>query len=171
MLARHPAFFPAGELPVVGNLSFVVHQQGEEGAKALGTRYLAMAEALAPGLRILDTQPENFKFVGLLRQAIPSARILHVTRDPEAHARALPRKLYLQSGNDYTNDSNDLAAYLAGYRSLMSFWSQRFPDFIIDVASSAQGADMRAILDFLGAVWDPSVATNFVSEPRIRGSF
>lgn len=171
MLARHPAFFPAGELPVVGNLSFVVHQQGEEGAKALGTRYLAMAEALAPGLRILDTQPENFKFVGLLRQAIPSARILHVTRDPEAHARALPRKLYLQSGNDYTNDSSDLAAYLAGYRSLMSFWRQRFPDFIIDVASSTAGADMRSILDFLGAVWEPAVATNFVSEPRIRDSF
>ena len=168
MLARHPAFFPAGELPVVGNLSSAVHQHGKEAAKALGPRYLAMAETLAPGLRILDTMPENFKFIGLLRQAIPSARILHCTRDTAAHAHALPHKLYLQSGNDYTNDPTDLAAYLSAYRGLMSFWRQRFPDFILDVDTAATTVDMPAILDFLGAPPDPAVAAPFASEPRIQ---
>ena len=171
MLARHPDFFPAGELPVVGNLSGSVHQHGKDGAKALGTRYLAMAAALAPGRRIIDTMPQNVMFAGLLRQAIPSARILHCIRDPAAHARALPRKLYLQSGNDYTNDPADLAAYLTAYRSLMSFWRQRFPDFILEVDINAVSTDMRPILDFLGAPWDPAVAAPFASEPRIRGSF
>ena len=163
MLARHPAFFPAGELPVVGNLSGGVHQHGEEAAKALGRRYLAMAEALAPGRRILDTMPQNFMFLGLLRLALPSARILHCTRDPVTHARALPRKLYLQSGNDYTNTPTDLAAYLSAYRGLMSFWHQRFPGFILDVDTSAPAT----ILEFLGVPWAPAVAEPFASEPRI----
>lgn len=167
MLARHPAFFPAGELQVVGNLSGGVHQHGKEAAKALGDRYLAMAKALAPGLRILDTQPENFRFVGILRQAIPSARILHVTRDPDAHARALPRKLYLQSGNDYTNDPADLSAYLAAYHELMSFWRQRFPDYVLDVNVTAGSVDMLTVLQFLGVPWDPATAAPYASEPRV----
>lgn len=163
ILARHPAFFPAGELSVVGNLSSGVHLHGGDGAKALGRRYLAMAEALAPGRRILDTMPNNFISIGLLRLALPGARVLHCTRDPADHARALPRKLYLQSGNDYANNPADLAAYMAAYRELMSFWRQRFPGFILDV----DGTQLAAVTEFLGVAWDRALAQPYVSEPRL----
>ncbi len=169
MLARQAVFFPAGELAVVGNLSGSVHQSGAEAAKAFGQRYLAIAETLAPGHRILDTMPNNFMFLGLLRLALPGARVLHATREPAAHARALPRKLYLQSGNDYVNDPADLLAYMAAFRELMSFWNQRFPGFIMNVDTAAPEAGLPAVLDFLGVVPNPSKSVPFISEPRISG--
>lgn len=171
MLARHPDFFPAGELSVLGIRSSGVHQRGKdgaEGAETLGKQYLAMAEALAPMRRILDTMPNNFLLLGHLRLALPTARILHCTRDSAAHSTALQRKLFLQGGNEYTSDPADLAAYMTAYRDLMSFWHQRFPDFILDVDTADIAQQLPAILSFLGSPWDPAVTSPYVSEPRLR---
>jgi len=170
MLARHPDFFPAGELSVAGIRSSGVHQRGKdgaEGAETLGKQYLAMAGALAPMHRILDTMPNNFLLLGQLRLALPTARVLHCTRDPEAHAVALQRKLFLQGGNEYTSDTADLTAYMGAYRDLMSFWRQRFPDFIHDVDMADPAPQLPAVLNFLGAPCDAAVAAPFVSEPRL----
>ncbi|RYE86651.1 MAG: sulfotransferase, partial [Hyphomicrobiales bacterium] len=172
MLARHPVFYPGGELSAAATHSSAVHQRGKDGAQAaaaLGRRYLAMAAALAPGRRLLDTMPNNFLLLGTLRLALPGARILHCTRDPEAHAAALQRKLFLLGGNEYTSDAADLDAYLAAYRELMSFWRQRFPDFVMDVDMSDAIAQLPSILQFLGAPWHEAVTAPCVSEPRLAG--
>lgn len=171
MLAQHPDFFPAGELSVAGIRSSGVHQRGKdgaEGAETLGKQYLAMAGALAPMRRILDTMPNNFLLLGHLRLALPTARILHCTRDSAAHSAALQRKLFLQGGNEYTSDPDDVVAYMTAYRDLMSFWHQRFPHFILDVDTADIAQQLPTILSFLGAPWDPAVTAPYVSEPRLR---
>lgn len=174
MLARHPAFFPAGELQVAGNVAAALAKSGGEGAGAaleLGRRYQEMAHALAPTQRILDTMPNNFRLLGLLRRALPNARVLHCIRDPHEHAASLFRKYFVQAGNEYASDLADLASYLSAYRDLMSFWNQRLPGFVLDVSLAAIGEnpdrEMRRVTDFLGVPWDPVLTVPFISEPRL----
>lgn len=175
MLARHPAFFPGGELPVAGNVAAALRKDGRTAlrgpaARELGRRYAAMAETLASGRRLLDTMPNNFLLVGALRLALPNARVIHCTRPPAEHAAVLFRKYFSQSGNEYTSDMSDLAGYIDLYRELMSFWSQRFPGFVVDLETSSLQdiavAAMRDILAFLAADWEPRCAIPYQSEPR-----
>ncbi|HEY8995267.1 MAG TPA: sulfotransferase, partial [Lacunisphaera sp.] len=165
MLARHPSLFPAGELPAAGVMSRYLE------TAEFGDRYRAMATALAPGQRIVDTMPNNFKLLGLMRAALPEARVLYCAREPEGHALALFRKYFNRAGNEYTGDLDDARAYVDLYSDLMTFWSDRFPGFLrrVDTStiSAAPAPEMRQLLDFLGAGWEVACAEPYISEPRL----
>jgi hypothetical protein len=137
----------------------------------LGRRYLAAAERLAPGRRIIDTMPNNFKLVGAIRLALPHARVIHCHRDSAEHAAALHRKYYAQSGNEYAADEADAEAYVGLTHALMSFWQQRFPGFVLaidmgDVATDGE-RQVRRLADFLSLSWLPELASLYQSEPRL----
>lgn len=180
MLARHPAFFAAGELQAAANMAAALGNSGGAGAGPVlspsaslefGRRYLQMAETLAPGQRVLDTMPNNFLLIGALRLALPGARVIHCLRDPREHMVALFQKYFSQLGNEYANDLGDLLAYLPLYRGLMSFWTQRFPGFVHDAdmaeIGSAPDRETGRLTTFLGAPADPACARPYISEPRL----
>ena len=174
-LGRHPALHAAGELSALANMAGALVKNGEDVAtiladpdrvSALGQRFLAMAERLAPGRRLLDTMPNNFRLVGAIRLAMPTARIIHCVRDPRLHAIALHQKYYALSGNGYTSDLAALVAFQAGYRRQMSFWHRRFSGFIWDVDMSA-APDFVALCRHLGLPAEAACALPYVSEPRL----
>lgn len=161
MLARHPDLFSAGELQAAGVMSRYLPPA------AFGERYRAMAAALAPGRRIIDTMPNNFRLLGLLRAALPEARVLFCTREPEGHALALSQKYFSLRGNEYASDPADALAFIGIYTDLMSFWSARFPGFLHPVEMNAVRTKMRQLLGFVGVPWEPACAEPYLSEPRV----
>ena len=138
----------------------------------LGADYARHIRELAPGgKRVTDTMPPNFRLIGLIRAALPEARIIHCVRDPAEHCIAIFEKYLTRGGYDYAADLAELAAYHRAYRQLMADWHALFPGFIHDVNVSALSADrttgVRELLHFAGLSWHPACLTATESEPQM----
>jgi hypothetical protein len=62
---------------------------------ALGREYLRRVRSVLGGSgRFIDKMPLNYLYCGLIRQALPNARIVHVTRHPMAVGYAMYKTLF-----------------------------------------------------------------------------
>lgn len=172
-LARHPALSAGDELPFLDALvtrmraGRALHDIKPHEFRALGESYLNDLSRLAPGRRVIDTMPNNYRLVGLLRLALPSARVLYCTREPLAHGVALFQKYFAKDGNAYASDLSDIAIQLARYDALMALWEARLSGFVRRDDSAATEGAMRQTLAFLGLPSDAACVAPHESEPRI----
>jgi tetratricopeptide (TPR) repeat protein len=183
MLARHPRARAAGEIGILrillrdlmtanglDKLGSHVRQVPRSRFAELGAGYMDFVRRVVPeGLISIDTMPQNYRFIGLLRLALPNARIVHCRRDPLDHAVALYRKRFLLRGYEYTYDFADLGTHLGLYGNLMSFWHRAFPGYFrdVDVGGLRSESSMRELLAFCGLDWEPACLDFHESEPRL----
>ena len=130
--------------------------------EALGQDYLARMRASgieAPCL--LDKMPLNYLYCGLIRRALPRARIVHIRRDPMAACYAMYKSLF-KDGYPFSYDLRELAQYYAGYRRLMSHWEATLPGALLTLRYEelvAEPADrIRQVLRFCGLEWEEACA-------------
>jgi len=141
ILASHPKVFGAGELRQLNQIvaqvcssdhgaagfpEMVPGMSGEQ-LRTLGAKYLASVRGLAPdAARITDKMPSNFLFVGMIRLAMPNARIVHVRRDPVDTCLSCFSKLFAGEQN-HTYDLGELGRYYRRYDALMAHWRRVLP--------------------------------------------
>jgi tetratricopeptide (TPR) repeat protein len=124
---------------------------------ALGHDYLrrARSELETPG-RFVDKMPLNYLYCGLIRRALPRAKIIHVTRHPMAACFAMYKALF-KDAYPFSYDLGEIAHYYAGYRRLMEHWLAAMPGEIYSVSYEALVADQlgesRKLLAFCGLEW------------------
>lgn len=172
ILASHPEVFGAGELPdlprLADSLAFaeggkplpeLVAQLSGETLRSLGAAYVDGLAALAPSAaRVVDKMPGNFKLVGLIHLALPSARIIHVRRNPVDTCLSCFAKLFAGS-QPYAYDLAELGRYYRAYERLMDHWRRALPpgrmlevdyeEVVADVEGQA-----RRMLSYCGLDWD-----------------
>ena len=125
---------------------------------ALGKDYLRRAREVfrGPG-RFIDKMPLNYLYCGLIRRALPRARIIHVTRHPMAICYAMFKTLF-KSGYPFSYDLSDIARYYAAYRRLMSHWQGTMPGAVFDLGYEELIADQvggtRKLLEYCGLEWE-----------------
>lgn len=126
----------------------------------IGRRYLAQTQWRVSGVRFfIDKQPWNYMIVGLIRRALPRARLLHMVRDPMdvcfSNFRALLGARYA-----YSFDLKMLAEHFRQYRRLMAHWHAVMPGGILDVSYGDLVGDteatMRKVVEFCGLDWEPA---------------
>jgi tetratricopeptide (TPR) repeat protein len=145
---------------VAGSKTELVERSIELDFKALGQRYLASTRAYGlPGSYLIDKTPLNYLYVGLIRLALPGARIVHVQRNPMDSCYGMYRTLF-RAGYPFSYDLDDLARYYIGYRRLMDHWRQTMPGCFLDVSYErlvdAQEDVTREMLDWCGLEWEPA---------------
>lgn len=128
---------------------------------ALGQEYHRGASEAVPGAtRYVDKMPVNFLYCGLIRRALPNARIIHLVRDPMDSCYAVYKTLF-NSAYYFSYDLDELGDYYAGYRRLMQHWHNVMPGAILDVRYedlvSDTATEARRILAFCGLDWQPQV--------------
>ena len=173
ILASHPQIHGAGELPDFDAAtdsetdSEVNAAEFPECAAAfddvtlrrIGQSYLNRLPALADGrIRIVDKLPGNYFNIGLIRLALPNARIIHTLRDPMDTCVSCYSKLFT-FGHHYTYDLAELGRFYRCYTELMAHWRSVLPpDAMLDVAYEDVGDDIegqaRRLIDYCGLVWD-----------------
>jgi Tfp pilus assembly protein PilF len=126
----------------------------------LGRNYVNAARQAvgAGGGHFIDKLPFNFLYCGLIRRALPNARIIHMVRDPMDTCYAVYKTLFGQA-YPFSYDLDELAAYYIAYRRLMAHWHRVMPGWILDVAyedvvedSEKQG---RRLVAHCGLDWEP----------------
>lgn len=177
ILGCHSAVESAGELPyfagtlatatrrrIRGNgATSMVEASLEIDFAALGRAYMVGArQAVSGNGMIVDKMPVNFMYCGLIRKALPNARIIHLMRDPMDTCYAVYKTLF-QKAYFFSNDMNELAAYYVAYRRLMAHWHAVMPGQILDVhyedLVTDTEAQARRLLGCCGLDWEPAVLT------------
>jgi len=107
----------------------------------------------------IDKNPNNFIFAGLLKLAIPNARIINARRHPLDSCLGSFKQLFA-SGQPFSYDMTELAEYYLQYQRLMDHWHQVMPGFVLDVHYEQVVSDLdtqvRRLLEFCGLPFEES---------------
>ncbi len=131
-----------------------------EGWARLGRDYLASTEKHRGGAPFfIDKNPNNFVFTGLLKLAMPNAKVIDARRHPMDSCFGSYKQLFA-SGQPFTYDLTELGEYYLQYQRLMEHWHRVLPGFVLDVQYEHVVADLenevRRILDFCGLPFEES---------------
>lgn len=118
----------------------------------IGESYLQRTERFRRGAPwFIDKNPNNFVYAGLLKLAIPNAKIIDARRHPLDSCLGSYKQLFA-SGQPFTYDATELAEYYLQYRRLMDHWHAVLPGFALEVDYESVVADLdgevRRMLDF-----------------------
>ena len=128
--------------------------------KELGEGYIQCARPRVHDYRhFTDKLPMNFYYIGLIRMALPNARIIHVTRDPIDTCLSNFKQYFAEGAHLFSYSLGDLGAFYVAYRRLMNHWHDLYPDKILDVSYEDLVNDMesetRRMLDYCALEWEP----------------
>lgn len=90
----------------------------------------------------IDKNPNNFIFIGLLKLAIPNAKIINARRHPLDSCLGSFKQLFA-SGQPFSYDMTELAEYYLQYQRLMDHWHRVLPGFVLDVNYEAVVGDLE----------------------------
>ena len=172
ILASHSKIYGGGELDYVlemqrhidihrDSYASQIHLLSHEDFSQLGERYLKnIKERDKSHELITDKMPLNFRFVGLIKLILPSAKIIHCVRNPIDTCLSLYKIKFQDTDLAFSHDPDDLAAYYRLYANLMKYWHELFPDQIYDVVYENivvnQKDETRKLLEHCGLEWEES---------------
>jgi hypothetical protein len=130
----------------------------------------------------VDKLPLNFLYLGLIRKALPNARLVCLRRDPMDTCLSNYRQLFATNFKHYhySYDLLDCGRYYLRFDGLMQHWRERMPGAVLEVHYEDLVAEpeqqSRRLLEFCGLNWEEqcldfyrqggSVATASASQVR-----
>jgi hypothetical protein len=126
---------------------------------AVGAAYLEMIRALVPVAdRFTDKLPGNYMYAGLIRLALPRARVIHVRRNAIDTCVSC-FSVNFSSSQTFAYDLVELGRYYRAYEKLMDHWRRVLPPSSMlevqyeDVVNDIEGQAHR-IIAYCGLEWD-----------------
>lgn len=174
IIASHPSVYGAGETRFVEQslADFVAADRPDRGypdfmpsidpdaLKAMGQGIMrALSNNAGNAERISDKMPQNFIYAGLIKLALPNARIIHCRRDPLDTCFSCFKKLF-SDDVPFSFDLLDLANYYKSYRALTDQWRDVLPGGMLEVDYESVVDDLegeaRRLIDYCDLDWDPA---------------
>ena len=126
IVSRHSRVTGAGELGYLGrfgyDLAIGLKAATSENIKTLRDSYLTSLQQRNENTEfITDKMPVNFKFINLIKTALPEAKIIHVHRDPKATCWSNFKHYFSSNAHGFCYDLNDTVQYYKLYEDLMNF--------------------------------------------------
>lgn len=176
ILSSHSRVFGAGELNDISQIVRTLEARlkrpypqfmlslSHSDARGFGKEYLKRLEKLSKSTEyVINKQPLNFKYIGLILLMFPNAIIIHAQRDPVDTCLSC----YFQNfskGQEYSFDLEKLGHFYNGYQELMTHWQTSFEDKIFSIQYETLVADpepsIQQLLEFCGLDWEPSCLTH-----------
>lgn len=171
ILSSHSGVHGAGELKTLDSImSFLqngkkdslvnagfMNQLAAPHFRQIGQLYVQETEKLNPAAaRITDKMPFNFMWIGLIRLALPNAKIIHCRRDARDIALSCYTRMFTEL-TPWSNDLREIGRYYKAYDRLMKHWKAVCGDSIHDLDYEALTAspetEIRKLLDYCGLEW------------------
>jgi tetratricopeptide (TPR) repeat protein len=111
----------------------------------------------------------NFKYIGLIINSFPEAKIIHLKRDARAVCWSIYKSYFSVKGNGWAYDMTDIVNYYSSYVKTMDAWHQLFPSKIYDVSYEKltinQKVETENLLKYCNLEWNES-CLNFHKNTR-----
>ena len=179
ILASHPDVRSAGETKILSTCMPALAREGNPGLMlsaapaitrelldaltpemlaGVARKYLSLTEPIAKGApRLVDKMLYNYLWIGMIRLALPNAKIIHCTRDPVDTGLSVWQLLF-SDGTLWAYDQREIGRYYLAYAKLMAHWNRVFPGDIYEAnyekMVTDQEGETRRLLDFCGLPWD-----------------
>lgn len=174
ILASHPNVYGAGE---IGTMSEIVHkyfdqvngvefpqsvlQVGRDVFERLGSDYVNEIRKVAGQSQFITNKSTgNHINLGIIKLALPNAKVIHCNRNPEDNGLSLFKTYFSTPGKNYSYDLGEIGRYFHVYNDLTKHWRTILPGFIYDVQYEDlienQIEQTRILLDFCGLEWNES---------------
>lgn len=136
----------------------------------LGQDYAAMMRARFPQTpQITDKSIQTYLTLGLVKLAMPQARIIVVRRDPRDTLLSIYKNLFPEGTHLYAYDQVDLARHYATFVRMIEFWRETVPGWFYEVQYEAlveePEAQSRALIAACGLDWEEA-CLNFHANDR-----
>ena len=130
----------------------------EEGARALGARYLETTQRYRTGKPFfIDKMPNNFPSIGLLDLILPNAKVIDARRHPLDSCLGSYKQLFFK-GQSFTYELFELGHYYLQYRRMMEHWNEVLPGKVLEVnyedMVNDQENQTRRLLEYCGLPWE-----------------
>jgi tetratricopeptide (TPR) repeat protein len=184
ILASHSAVYGAGELEYIYALGarlflkealryqFAPLASYPPGAfRQLGKAYLQKIDLLNDRAdRITDKLPFNMMMIGLIRIALPNAKIIHCVRDARDTCLSNYRQNFATGNYRFAYDLRTVGQFHNLYRKLMKHWHNVFPGVIYDIEYESLTRNpepaIRQLLEACGLEWEQG-CMDFYRSPGI----
>lgn len=107
---------------------------------------------------VTDKMPHNFRYIGLIMNTIPEAKIIHVKRDPSATCWSNFKHYFQSKSLSYSHDLFNTVEYFKLYQSLMKFWNDLYDKKIFqldyDKLTIDQENQIRKLINYIGLDWE-----------------
>ncbi len=107
--------------------------------------------------RFVDKLPQNYLMVPIILKALPTAKIVHLTRDPMDACFASFKQLFADAYL-HSYDQQEMARHHARYSKLMRCWRERFPGRFFDISYEDTARNLEpnahALLNYLELPWE-----------------
>jgi tetratricopeptide (TPR) repeat protein len=138
----------------------------------IGEDYIESTRKYRAGApHFIDKNPNNFVFVGLIRLALPNAKIINARRHPLDSGFGTYKQLFA-SGQPFSYDLTELGEYYLQYLRLMDHWQRLLPGFVLDVQYEQVVADLetqvRRLLDFCGLPFEESCLRFYETDRAVK---
>lgn len=173
IISNHPCVSHGGELPYLSEAysQFCgLSNYSQQACEATRKYYFKRARTLLKrGSFISDKMPHNFMMIGLIKRALPEAKIIHVVRNPRDVCWSNFKTIFKTGVLSYANDIDDVVKYYNHYADLMAYWYQRYPDSIYTLRYESLvnniERESNSLLTYLGLSWD-SACLDFQENPN-----
>jgi tetratricopeptide (TPR) repeat protein len=124
----------------------------------LGKAYMRTTATMRGTLsRFVDKLPPNYLYLPLILNALPNAKVIHLTRNPMDACFSSFKQLFADAYL-HSYDQAEMARHHARYYHLMALWRERFGDRFFDIAYEDTARDLepnaRALIEFLELPWE-----------------
>ena len=138
----------------------------------IGKQYLERTLSYRSGsLHFTDKNPNNFIYAGMLRLALPNARIINARRHPLDSCFGSYKQLFA-SGQPFTYDLTEVGEYYLQYQRLMDHWHEVLPGAVLDVKYEDVVGDLetqvRRILDYCGLPFEEACLNFHQTERSVK---
>lgn len=136
----------------------------------LGQDYAAMMRTRFPQTpQITDKSIQTYLTLGLVKLAMPKARIIVVRRDPRDTLLSIYKNLFPEGTHLYAYDQVDLARHYATFVKMVEFWRDATPGWFHEIQYEDLVADpetqSRALIAACGLDWEDA-CLNFHANDR-----
>ena len=147
IVASHSEVHAAGELDYIFDLGvrFFLQESADyqfrsldtysgEAFEQFGQTYIEKLALLNSKARqITDKMPLNMMMIGLIKLALPNAKIVHCVRDPKDNCLSIFKQNFTTGNYRFAYDLKTVAQFHNQYQSLMAHWHRVMPGEIYDM--------------------------------------
>ena len=181
IFSHHPELHGAGELSYFNLLSRVFNTLPDDQKDVLNLNidelkeraeaYIHALKMVSNGERfVINTMPENFYNIGLIKLVFPNAKVVHCTRDSKDNCIEIYKKYFFADKHSYAYAMDDIVDYYLGYHGLMEHWETEFPGFVKHIQFedlvNSDMSSLRSVFAQWDLSWNDTWADSYTSGPN-----